>query len=161
MKQPILLVLSSALALASLSGCGRSEDEVKKLVQLQSEVSQLHGDIYKKMTELGKVAGQPDELLARQEAWLASHPRQRTVFQNDDIDSAKQRISSAFDAIDSWKTLPSETYEEQVKKLTSDREFLKSAISKIDAAIKAASEASESHKKILARLTSSTGKPKQ
>ncbi len=120
MKQSSILLVLPVLAIVLLASCGRSEKEKKELGELALEVSQLHSDLAKKLTELGKVASQPDSVLARQNAWLIIHPKMRSQVRNDDLDSAKQKISSAFDALNGWETLPSATFEQQMKKLTHD-----------------------------------------
>lgn len=111
------------------SSCGKSDEEIKKLGAVQSEVSQLQQQLSSKWSELNKTAWEIDAIAHRQDKIAKAKA--------GDVQSAKEMIMVAFKATEGkgWQIPPRDDFNGIIKALEVDKGILKNAVDEATNAI--------------------------
>ena len=111
------------------SGCGKSNEQIKKIGALQLELFQMQQQLYSKMSELSKLTWQIEALANRRD--------QTATSMASDIQSVQGLVTAAYKASEDEEMQPlvQNNSDEMIKKLEATNDKLKNAIDKASIAI--------------------------
>ena len=111
------------------SGCGKSNEQIKKIGALQLELFQMQQQLYSKMSELSKLTWQIEALANRRD--------QIALSMASDIQSVQGLVTAAYKASEDEEMQPlvQNNSDEMIKKLEATNDKLKNAIDKASIAI--------------------------
>ncbi|MGA3244688.1 MAG: hypothetical protein ABSE41_08735 [Bacteroidota bacterium] len=119
------------IAVILISGCSRSDEQVKRIIKLGTEIAELQRQYYPAATELGKVAVQIEAIAQRQD------PKAKAVA--SDVAKAHAQIAEAFaagqKALDSFVAKPDMEVSRYIAAEEVSRDLLKEALDKTNAAV--------------------------
>ena len=117
------------IAVVSLSGCGKSSDQIKKVGTVQLELFQLQQQLYSKMSELSKLTWQIEALANRRD--------QIALSMASDVHATQELITASYKASEDEGMQPTlqNNPDEMMKKLEVNIDMLKNAIDKATIAI--------------------------
>ena len=117
------------IAVVSLSGCGKSNDQIKKVGTVQLELFQLQQQLYSKMSELSKLTWQIEALANRRD--------QIALCMASDVHATQELITASYKASEDEGMQPTlqNNPDEMMKKLEVNIDMLKNAIDKATIAI--------------------------
>ena len=117
------------IAVVSLSGCGKSNDQIKKVGTVQLELFQLQQQLYSKMSELSKLTWQIEALANRRD--------QIALSMASDVHATQELITASYKASEDEGMQPTlqNNPDEMMKKLEVNIDMLKNAIDKATIAI--------------------------
>jgi len=129
MKTIMNYVIICLLTVFVLSGCGKSNEQIKKVGTLQLELFQLQQQLYSNMSELSKVAWQVELIATRQD--------QIALSLASDVHAAQGLLAAAFKASEGEEMQPKllNDSDEMMKKMEADIDMVKSAIDKASIAV--------------------------
>ena len=129
MKTAITFSIVFLITAFTLSGCGKSNEQIKKVGTLQLELFQLQQQLYSKMSELRKLTWQIEALANRRD--------QIALSMATDVHATQELITASYKASEAegmQPILPNDS-EGMMKKLEIDVDMLKNAIDKTSIAI--------------------------
>jgi len=149
MNAYLALKLACFAVVLSLLACGPSDEQVKRVMKVGTEIAEIQKEYYPAITELGKVAGQIESLSQRQDPTTKALAAELTTTQ--------QLIADAFAACQKAQdgAVVGSMYESAEKYILAEEQFkvlLKIALDKTKAAI------SESHAVLHKIADAKTGK---
>jgi len=117
------------IAVFLLSGCGKSDEQIKKLGVLQSELFQLQQQLLSRMSELNKVAWQIDAIANRRDKISTSMA--------SEVRAAQELLTAASKATEDkgWQTFHRDDFDGMVKALEVNNGILRNAIDQDSIAI--------------------------
>ena len=129
MKPAITFSIICLIAAFTFSGCGKSNEQIKKIGTLQLELFQLQQQLYSKMAELGKLTWQIEALANRKD--------QIAMSMASDVQSTQGLITAAYKASEDEGMQPilQNNSDEMIKRLEVNIDMLKNAIDKASIAI--------------------------
>ena len=129
MKRAINYSIIYLMAAFILSGCGKSNEQIKKVGELQLEFFQLQQQLYSKMSELSKLAWQIEAIANRQD--------QIALGMASDVHIVQGLLTEAFKASEDEGMQPTlqNNPDEMMKRLEVNIDMLKNAIDKASIAI--------------------------
>jgi hypothetical protein len=129
MKPAITFSIICLIVAFIFSGCGKSNEQIKKVGALQLELFQIQQQLYSQMSELSKVAWQIEAIANRRD--------QIAMGMASDVHTAQGLITAAFKASEDEGMQPKllNDSDEMVKKLEVDIDMLKNAIDKAQIAV--------------------------
>ena len=141
MKPAINYSIIFLIAAFILSGCGKSDEQIKKVGALQLESFQLQQQLYSKMSELSNLAWQVEVIAHRQD--------QIAMGMASDVHSAQGLLTEVFKASEDegMQLVLQSDLNEMTKKLESNIGMLKSVIDKASIAIIKSRDVIVSYKK--------------
>jgi len=127
-------------------GCGKSDEQIKKVAALESELSQLQLQFLPKMAELNRVAWQIDSISQRND--------QTAIDMATEVHTARELIMSAFNSGGGMQPTFQMELDEMPKALEANIAILKSVIEKTSNAINKSHEVVDKFNKTKAQKTS-------
>jgi len=149
MKANFIRNLVCFIAVLCLLACGPSDEQVKKVIKVGTEIAAIQKDYYPAITQLGKVAGQIESVSQRQD------PAAKAMV--SEITQAQQLITDAFTACQKAQdsAVVGSMYASAEQYILAEEQFkalLKEALEKTNAAV------SKSHNVLEALANAKTGK---
>ena len=149
MKANFIVMLVCFMQALYLLACGPSDEQVKKVIKVGTEIAEIQKDYYPAITELGRVAGQIEKVLQRQDP--------STKAMASEITKAQQLITEAFTASQKAQdsAVVGSMYASSEKYILAEERFkalLKEALEKTKIAV------SKSHEVLEALANAKTGK---
>ena len=129
MKPVITFSVICFIVVFLCSGCGKSNEQIKKIGALQLELFQMQQQLYSKMSELSKLTWQIEALANRRD--------QTALSMASDIQSVQGLVTAAYKASEDEEMQPlvQNNSDEMTKKLEATIDKLKNAIDKASIAI--------------------------
>ena len=129
MKTTISILIICLIVTFTLSSCGGSNEQIKKIGTLQLELFQLQQQLYSKMSELSKLTWQIEALANRRDPIAMSMAI--------DVHATQELITASYKASEDEGMQPTlqNNPEEMMKKLEVNIDMLKNAIDKATIAI--------------------------
>jgi preprotein translocase subunit SecF len=129
MKPVITFSIVCLIAVLIFSGCGKSNEQIKKVGALQLELFQMQQQLYSKMSELNKFSWQIEALANRKD--------QIAMSMANDIHATQALITEVYKASEDEGMQPTvqNNAEEMMKKLGESIDKLKNTIDKTSIAI--------------------------
>ena len=129
MKPAITFSIICLIVVVILSGCGKSNEQIKKVGTLQLELFQMQQQLYSKMSELNKFSWQIEALANRKD--------QVAMSMANDIHATQALITEVYKASEDEGMQPTvqNNAEEMMKKLEVSIDKLKNTIDKASIAI--------------------------
>jgi outer membrane murein-binding lipoprotein Lpp len=157
MKTLPLTVSALFLSVLLLAGCGKSAQQQQMESDLNKRVMQLHDSGMVKMQQALALASQLDSAVAMHNSLAAKFPKESADHTSSDIDEAKQKLTAARGAMETWMTAhkPYDVnlkHDEAMATLNADLQRLESVSAQLDTAIADATGTIESHRKFAAEL---------
>lgn len=149
MKANFIVNLVCFIAVFCSLACGPSDEQVKKVIKVGTEIAAIQKDYYPAITELGRVAGQVESVSQRQDP--------STNAMASEITKARQFITDAFTACQKAQdsAVVGSMYTSAEKYILAEEQFkalLKEALEKTNAAV------NKSHEVLEALANAKTGK---
>lgn len=149
MKANFILNFVCFIVVLCLLACGPSDEQVKKVIKVGTEIAAIQKDYYPAITQLGKVAGQIENVSQRKD--------RSTMAMANEITKAQQLITDAFKACQKAQdsAVVGSMYASAEKYILAEEEFkalLKEALEKTKTAV------SKSHEVLEALANAKTGK---
>ncbi len=129
MKPAITFSIICLVVAFTLSGCGKSNEQIKKVGALQLELFQMQQQYYSQMVELSKVAWQIEVIANRRDPIAMGMA--------SDVHAIQGLITAAFKASEDEGMQPKllNDSDEMAKKLEANIDLLKNAIDKVQIAV--------------------------
>ena len=129
MKTTISILIICLIVTFTLSSCGGSNEQIKKIGTLQLELFQLKQQLYSKMSELSKLTWQIEALANRRD--------QIALSMASDVHATQELITASYKASEDEGMQPTlqNNPDEMMKKLEVNIDMLKNAIDKATIAI--------------------------
>jgi hypothetical protein len=129
MKTTISILIICLIVTFTLSSCGGSNEQIKKIGTLQLELFQLQQQLYSKMSELSKLTWQIEALANRRD--------QIALSMASDVHATQELITASYKASEDEGMQPTlqNNPDEMMKKLEVNIDMLKNAIDKATIAI--------------------------
>jgi hypothetical protein len=162
MKSRMLMLFLAA----ALVGCGKSAEFKKVEADLNQEIQKVHMKQMATMKVLDSLTTSLDVAIAKHTELVAKYPKAVEGHTADDIAAAKAGIADARTAMDNWMKSykpydENQPHEQVMGQLNKDMEGLMGMQTRIDAAIKSASDAINAHAKAAEEVMAKAAKKRK